>query len=144
VQGQLQWEHSALERAQATIKLRDEEITRLSGELVQKGVSYEELWQAGEEKDVVILELQQIAATTRASLELEKKQVEGELPFLYFTCWLNSFGIRSRFSLYLYFQACGWLSGPRRPRRRPSKWHTTLLSRSWKSCRLPPSRCAGH
>jgi hypothetical protein len=29
----------------------------LSGELVQEGVSYEELWQAGEEKDAVILEL---------------------------------------------------------------------------------------
>jgi hypothetical protein len=29
----------------------------LSGELVQEGVSYEELWQAGEEKNASILEL---------------------------------------------------------------------------------------
>jgi hypothetical protein len=42
-QSHLQWEHAALEKAQATIKLRDEEVTRLSGELVQEGVSYEDL-----------------------------------------------------------------------------------------------------
>jgi hypothetical protein len=49
-------------------------------------VSYEDLWQASEEKDVVILELQQAAATAHASLESEKKQVEGELLFLLFAC----------------------------------------------------------
>jgi hypothetical protein len=48
-------------------------------------VSYEELWQASEENDVVILELQQAATTACASLESEKKQIEGELPFLSFT-----------------------------------------------------------
>jgi hypothetical protein len=74
-----------LEEVQATLKLRDLEITRLSGELVQEGVSYEELWQASEENDVVILELQQAATTACASLESEKKQIEGELPFLSFT-----------------------------------------------------------
>jgi hypothetical protein len=47
-----------LEEERATLKLRDEEITRLTGELVQEGVSYEELRQAGEEKDATILELQ--------------------------------------------------------------------------------------
>jgi hypothetical protein len=50
-QGQLQRERAALEEAQATLKLRDLEITQLSGKLVQEGVSYEEQWQAGEEKD---------------------------------------------------------------------------------------------
>jgi hypothetical protein len=62
---------------QATIKLRDEEITWLSGELVLEGMSYEELRQASDEKDAVILELQQVASTARATLESEKKQVEG-------------------------------------------------------------------
>jgi chromosome segregation ATPase len=47
-QGQLQWEHTALEEARATLKLQDTEITRLSGELVQEGVSYEDLRQASE------------------------------------------------------------------------------------------------
>jgi hypothetical protein len=41
-QGLVQREHVALEEAHATLKLRDLEITRLSGELVQDGVSYEE------------------------------------------------------------------------------------------------------
>jgi hypothetical protein len=57
-QGQLQRERAALEEVQATLKLRDLEITRLSGELVQEGVSYEELRQADEEKDASIRELQ--------------------------------------------------------------------------------------
>jgi DNA-directed RNA polymerase subunit F len=78
-QGQLQWEHTALEEARAMVKLGDSKITRLTGELVQEGVSYEELHQADEEKDTAILELQQAAATARATLEPEKKQVEGEL-----------------------------------------------------------------
>jgi hypothetical protein len=80
-QGHLQRERAALEGAQATLKLRDAEITRLSEELVQEGVFYEELRQAGEEKDATILELRRMAKTARASLETERKQVEGELPF---------------------------------------------------------------
>jgi hypothetical protein len=75
-------------------------------------VSYEELQQASKEKDAAILELQQAATIARASLESGKKQVESELPFLSFACWLNSFGIRSRLGLCLGFQACGRLSGP--------------------------------
>jgi hypothetical protein len=55
-------------------------------------VSYEELHEASEEKDTAILELQQATATARATLESEKKQVEGELFFPLFTCWLNSSG----------------------------------------------------
>jgi hypothetical protein len=55
-------------------------------------VSYEDLQQASEEKDNVILELQQAATTARASLESEKKRVEGESLFLSFTCWPSSFG----------------------------------------------------
>jgi hypothetical protein len=42
VQGQLQQECATLEKAQATIKLRDEEVTRLNGELAQLSVSYED------------------------------------------------------------------------------------------------------
>jgi hypothetical protein len=36
-------------------------------------VSYENLHQAGEEKDAVILDLQRAAETARAALEMEKK-----------------------------------------------------------------------
>jgi chromosome segregation ATPase len=78
-QGQLQQERAAREEVQTTLKLRDEEISRLDGELNQLSVSHEDMRQAGEEKDVTILELQQAAETTRTTLEAEKKQVEGEL-----------------------------------------------------------------
>jgi hypothetical protein len=40
----------------ATLKLWNAEVARLTGELVQESVSYEELRQAGEEKDATILE----------------------------------------------------------------------------------------
>jgi hypothetical protein len=112
-----------------TLKLRDEEVTRLNGELAQLSVSYEDQRQASVEKDAMILDLQQAVETERAALETEKKQVEGELAFLSLACWLDSFGICSQLSLCCCFQACGRLLGPRRPRRKPSKWPTTLLSR---------------
>jgi multidrug resistance efflux pump len=104
-QGQLQRERAVLEEAQAILKLREQEITRLSGELVQEGVSYEELRQAGKEKDAVILELQQAAATACTSLESEKKQVQGELPSLPFAYWLNRLGSAPNL-VCLYFQVC--------------------------------------
>jgi hypothetical protein len=80
-QGQLQREHDTLEKAQETLKIRDEEVTVLNGELAQLSVSYEDQRQAGEEKDVTILDPQHAVESTRAALEREKKQVEGELPF---------------------------------------------------------------
>jgi hypothetical protein len=51
----------------------------------------------------MILDLQRAAETMRTALEREKKKVEGELPFLPFTCWLGSFGIRSQLGLCLGF-----------------------------------------
>jgi chromosome segregation ATPase len=79
--GQLHRECAALEEARATLKIRDEEISRLDRELNQLSVSHEDLRQAGEEKDVMILDLQQAAETVRTALETEKKQVEGESSF---------------------------------------------------------------
>jgi hypothetical protein len=85
---------------------------RLNRELAQLSISYEDQRQAGEEKDAMILDLQRAAETARTALETEKKQVKGELPFPPFTCWLDSFGIRSQLDLCLGFQACRRLSGP--------------------------------
>jgi hypothetical protein len=45
-QGQLQWECATLEEAWATLKLRDEEVSRLNMELVQLSISYEDQRQA--------------------------------------------------------------------------------------------------
>jgi hypothetical protein len=55
------------------LKLWDAEIARLTGELVQEAVSFEELCSAGEEKGTAILELQQVTETMHAALETEKK-----------------------------------------------------------------------
>jgi hypothetical protein len=82
---------------QATLKLRDEEVTWLHGELNQLSVSYEDQRQAGEEKEATILDQQQAFETARVALETDKKQVEGALFFLPFACWLGLFGIRSQF-----------------------------------------------
>jgi hypothetical protein len=66
-------------------------------------VSYQDQLQASEEKDASILELQQAAEATRAALETEKRQVQGELPSLLFAYQLDSFGIRSQPDLCLGF-----------------------------------------
>jgi hypothetical protein len=94
-QGLLPQERTALEKAQATLNLQDEEVTRLNGELNQLSISYEDQRQADKEKEATILDLQQAAETARVALETEKKQVMGELPFLHFACWLGLFGICS-------------------------------------------------
>jgi hypothetical protein len=80
-QSLLQQERATLEKAQETLKLRDEEVVRLDGELNQLSVSYKDQRQAGEEKDVTILDLQQAAETACTALDMEKKQVEGESSF---------------------------------------------------------------
>jgi hypothetical protein len=92
VQGHLQQERAVLKKAHATLKLREEEFTRLNGELAQLSVSYEDQRQAGEEKDATILDLQRAAETTCAALETERRQVEGESFFPLLVCWPNSFG----------------------------------------------------
>jgi hypothetical protein len=56
-----------------TLKLRDEEVTRLNGELAQLSVSYEDQCQAGEEKDAMILDLQRAAETVHTALERERR-----------------------------------------------------------------------
>jgi hypothetical protein len=60
---------------------------RLNGELTQLSVSHEDLRQSLEEQEVTVLHLRQVAEDARASLEAERKQVEGGLPFAcLFTC----------------------------------------------------------
>jgi chromosome segregation ATPase len=83
-QGQLQRKRAMLEEARATLKLWDREISRLDGELNQLSVSHEDLRQAVEEQEAMILGLQQVAETVRAALETEKKQVGGESPLFAF------------------------------------------------------------
>jgi hypothetical protein len=81
-QGLLQRERVALEKAQTTLKQRDEEVSRLNGELTQLSVSLADQRQAVEEQEAVILGLQRAAEAARNALEAEKKQVEGESLFI--------------------------------------------------------------
>jgi hypothetical protein len=73
-------------------------------------VSFKELRNADEEKDITILGLQQVVETLRATLETEKKLVEGKSPLASLYLWLGFVEIRSRLTLFL-FQVCGPLSG---------------------------------
>jgi chromosome segregation ATPase len=79
VQGQLQQERAALEGAQATLKQRDNDVSRLNGELVQLSISHEDLRQSLEEQEATVCDLRREAEEARKALNLERKQVEGEL-----------------------------------------------------------------
>jgi septal ring factor EnvC (AmiA/AmiB activator) len=71
--GQLQQERTALEGAQAALKEREDEMSRLNGELVQISISHEDLCQSLEEQEATVLDLQRQAEEAHKSLEGEKK-----------------------------------------------------------------------
>jgi predicted nucleic acid-binding Zn-ribbon protein len=71
--GQLQQECTTLEGAQATLKQRDEEVSRLNGELTQLSVSHEDLRQFLEEQEATVLGLRQAAEDACKTLEAERK-----------------------------------------------------------------------
>jgi outer membrane protein TolC len=54
---------------------------RHNGELTQLSISHEDLRQSLEEQEATVLNMRQVAEDAHASLEAEKKQVEGGLPF---------------------------------------------------------------
>jgi chromosome segregation ATPase len=77
--GRLQQERAALEGAQAALKRRKDEASKLNGELVQLSISHEDLCQSLEEQEATVLDLRRKAEKACKALEVEKKQVEGEL-----------------------------------------------------------------
>jgi predicted nucleic acid-binding Zn-ribbon protein len=60
----------------------DEEVSRLNGELTQLSISHKDLRQSLEEQETTVLNLRQAAEDACASLEAERKQVEGGLSFV--------------------------------------------------------------
>jgi hypothetical protein len=113
--GQLRRERATLEEARATLKKQEEEVSRLTGELVQLSISHEDQRQSLEEQEATYLKLQREAEETRQSLEVEKKQVEGKFAFVRFSFVDSLFvllifpsGIRSRLDL-----PCSWSPGLR-------------------------------
>jgi chromosome segregation ATPase len=106
--GQLQQERAALEEVRATLQ-KQEEVSRLNGELVQISISHEDQRQSLEEQEASYLKLQPEVEETRRSREAEKKRVEGEF-------------VSVRFSLVDSFfwdplptssLSCSWLPGLR-------------------------------
>jgi hypothetical protein len=130
--GRLQQEHTALEGVQAALKQREDEVSRLNGELVQISISHEDLRQSLEEQEAIVRDLQRQAEEARKSLEGEKKQVEGELTFVRFLLVNLSFGdsLPTLFFFVRGFQTCGPPWGTRPPRLRPCRRPTTPLNRS--------------
>jgi hypothetical protein len=142
--GRLQQKRAALEGAQATLKQREDEASKLNRELVQLSVSLADTRQSLEEQETTVLSLQQVAEDAHQALEAEKKQVEGELSSIRFlTCRFAFWGSTPNFPFLVRgFQACGLPWGIRPPRPRLCRRPTTPHSRSWRSCGPPPSRFA--
>jgi hypothetical protein len=106
VQGQLHQERTALTEVRASLQLREVEVERLTRELVQESVAFEDLRIAGKEKDASVLQLQWEAEAARADLEKEKKQVEGKLwpPSPLFVNWFHRDSLLTR----LFFLPGPW------------------------------------
>jgi HAMP domain-containing protein len=71
--GRLQQECTALEVAQATLKPREDEVSKLKGELVEISVSLADARQSLEELEATVLGLQQPTEDARHALEAERK-----------------------------------------------------------------------
>jgi hypothetical protein len=107
--GQLHRERAALLETRVTLQKQDEEVSRLSGELVQISISHEDQRQALKEQEASFLKLRREAEEMRQSLEVEKKQVEGEFVSVRLS-FVDSFfwGPLPTSSL-----SCSWLPGLR-------------------------------
>jgi predicted RNase H-like nuclease (RuvC/YqgF family) len=71
--GQLQQERATLEGAWAALKQREDEASKLNGELVHLSISHEDLRQSLEEQEATVHDLRREAEEARKSLEVEKK-----------------------------------------------------------------------
>jgi predicted nuclease with TOPRIM domain len=89
--GRLQQKRSTLEEARAALKKQKDEVSRLNGELVQISISHEDHRQSLDEQEASYLKLQHEAEETCRSLEVEKKQVEGEFVSVRFSFVDSSF-----------------------------------------------------
>jgi predicted nuclease with TOPRIM domain len=107
--GRLQQERTALEGAQAALKQWEDKVSRLNGELVQISISHEDLRQSLEEQEATVRDLQRGGEEVRQALEVERKQVEGELfsaAFLLVDLFFED-SLPTFFFFICGFQACG-------------------------------------
>jgi hypothetical protein len=138
--GRLQQERTALEGAQAALKQREDEASKLKRELVQLSISHEDLRQSLEEQETTVRDLRREAEEACKAIEVEKKQVKGELVSVRFS--LVDLSLEDSLPIFLFFvrdfQACRPPWGTRPPRPRQCRRPTTPLNMSWRICRPPP------
>jgi chromosome segregation ATPase len=96
-QSALEREHAALERAQTSLKEREAEVSKLDGELIALTISNADQLRTLEEQSATIVSLQEAVESGRQALEVERKQVEGELPLSSFVLLIFPSGVRSLF-----------------------------------------------
>jgi hypothetical protein len=80
----LERERTAREAAQKSLEERDVEFSKLDGELVVVSITSANQEQALKEQSDTVNGLQQVVEAERRALEVEKKQVEGMLMFVFF------------------------------------------------------------
>jgi chromosome segregation ATPase len=91
----LEWERTALERTKKSLEEWDAEVSRFDGELIALSISNADQQRSLEEQGATIVSLQQAVETERRALEVEKKQVEGELPLHFFVLLIFPSWVRS-------------------------------------------------
>jgi hypothetical protein len=104
----LEREHAALEGAQASLKEREDEVSKLDGELIALSISNEDQHRTLEEHSATVINLQQAVESGRQALEVERKQVEGELPFRSFVLLTFPSGVHPLLDFL-----CSWYPGLR-------------------------------
>jgi chromosome segregation protein len=85
-QSALEQERAALDRAQKSLEEREADVSKLDGKLITLSISNADQQRSLEEQSATVVSLQQAVEAERRALEVEKKQVEGELPLRFSFC----------------------------------------------------------
>jgi DNA repair exonuclease SbcCD ATPase subunit len=107
--------------ARTSLKEREDEVSKLDGELIALSISNEDQRRTLEEQSTTVVNLQQAVEGGRQALEVERKKVEGELPFCSFVLLIFPLGVCS----LLYF-LCSWYPGLRTALERATDRAETL------------------
>jgi uncharacterized coiled-coil protein SlyX len=77
------------------LKEREDEVSKLDGELIALSISNADQLRTLEEQSAMVVNLQQAVESRRQALEGERKQVEGESPLRSFVLLIFPSGVRS-------------------------------------------------
>jgi hypothetical protein len=97
-----------LEGARTSLKEREDEVSKLDGELIALSISNEDQRRTLEEESATVISLQQAVEGGRQALEVERKQDEGDLTLCRFVLLIFPSGVRSLLDFL-----CSWYPGLR-------------------------------